>query len=50
MKEFTGINRIGISGYKSIKDESLEILPITVFAGANSTGKSSVMRPLLLLK
>ena len=50
MTEFTGINRIGISGYKSIKDESLEIRPITVLAGANSTGKSSVMQPILLLK
>jgi len=52
---FNGINKIRITGYKSIVDESIadgwiELRPITVLAGANSSGKSSVMQSLLLLK
>jgi hypothetical protein len=45
------INEIRIKGYKSLADETkLEIRPLTILAGANSSGKSSVMQPLLLLK
>lgn len=45
------IHEIRIKGYKSLADETkLEIRPITILAGANSSGKSSVMQPLLLLK
>ena len=50
MVQFTGIDKIKVSGYKSIKECELSILPITVLAGSNSTGKSSMMQPLLLLK
>ncbi len=40
-----------MSGYKSIVDrQTVEIAPLTVLAGANSSGKSSMMQPLLLLK
>ncbi|HVO41137.1 MAG TPA: hypothetical protein VMT34_00875, partial [Aggregatilineales bacterium] len=40
-----------VSGYKSIRDEqSIEIAPLTILAGANSSGKSSMIQPLLLLK
>jgi hypothetical protein len=47
----TAINRIAVCGYKSFgKECSVEIKPLTVLAGANSSGKSSVMQPLLLLK
>src|SRR5947199_7638151 len=46
-----GITRITIGGFKSISQEqSIEIRPLTVLAGANSSGKSSIMQPLLLLK
>ncbi|MBN8459665.1 MAG: DUF3696 domain-containing protein [Verrucomicrobia bacterium] len=45
------INRLTIQGYKSLANEtSLELRPLTILAGANSGGKSSVMQPLLLLK
>jgi predicted ATPase len=46
-----GITRITVAGYKSIsKEQSIEIRPLTILAGANSSGKSSIMQPLLLLK
>jgi predicted ATPase len=46
-----GITRITIAGYKSIvKEQSIEIAPLTILAGANSSGKSSMIQPLLLLK
>ena len=48
--EFQGIDCIRINNYKSIGEATLNIRPITVLAGANSTGKSNVMQPLLLMK
>jgi len=46
-----GISAISVRGYKSLYDECrLEIRPLTILAGANSSGKSSAMQPLLLLK
>src|SRR2546429_8436596 len=46
-----GITRITVGGFKSISQEqSIEIRPLTILAGANSSGKSSIMQPLLLLK
>ena len=46
-----GINRIVVGGYKSLrKEQSIEVRPLTILAGANSSGKSSIMQPLLLLK
>lgn len=45
------ITRISVRGYKSLYEEcSIEICPLTILAGANSSGKSSIMQPLLLLK
>jgi AAA15 family ATPase/GTPase len=42
---------IAVSGFKSIGDEqNIEIRPLTLLAGANSSGKSSMMQPILLLK
>src|SRR5262245_24698232 len=42
---------IGVEGYKSIRDRvELEIRPLTLLAGANSSGKTSVIQPLLLVK
>ena len=45
------IRAIGVKGYKSIRnDQSIEIRPLTLLAGANSSGKSSIMQAVLLLK
>ena len=42
---------IAVAGYKSIFEErEIEIRPLTLLAGANSAGKSSMIQPLLLLK
>ena len=46
-----GITKIAVSGFKSIADEcEINIRPLTILAGANSSGKSSIMQPLLMLK
>jgi len=46
-----GITKISVAGFKSIAEETtLDIKPLTLLAGANSSGKSSFMQPLLLLK
>src|SRR3954468_13534084 len=45
------LSRITVAGFKSIGPErSIEVRPLTLLAGANSSGKSSIMQPLLLLK
>ena len=45
------IDEIQVAGFKSINDEQrIEIRPLTILAGANSSGKSSMMQPVLLLK
>ena len=53
-KEKTGpakITALTVRGFKSIHDETtIQIRPLTVLAGANSSGKSSMIQPLLLLK
>ena len=50
-KTAEGLSRITVSGFKSIREErSIEVRPLTVLAGANSSGKSSMIQPLLLLK
>ncbi|MCY7337200.1 MAG: AAA family ATPase [Chamaesiphon sp.] len=50
-KERQGITKISVCGYKSIKDEcTIDIYPLTILAGANSSGKSSIIQPLLLMK
>jgi predicted ATPase len=46
-----GITRIAVEGFKSIATrQEIEIAPLTILAGANSSGKSSIMQPLLMLK
>lgn len=46
-----GITRIAVEGFKSIaKRQEIEIRPLTILAGANSSGKSAIMQPLLMLK
>ena len=50
-KQPTGITSITVAGFKSIRDEqTIDIRPLTILAGANSSGKSSMMQPLLLIK
>ncbi len=45
------ITRISVCGFKSLAEETaIAIRPLTLLAGANSSGKSSLMQPLLLLK
>ncbi|MDR1924337.1 MAG: DUF3696 domain-containing protein [Planctomycetaceae bacterium] len=51
MKKTQGITKLSVAGFKSIASEiTLDIKPLTLLAGANSSGKSSFMQPLLLLK
>ncbi len=45
-----GITEINVAGFKSIEKGSIEIRPLTILAGANSSGKSSIMQPMLLMK
>src|SRR4051794_12466662 len=46
-----GITGLFVHGFKSLMDPTdLAIRPLTVLAGANSSGKSSILQPLLLLK
>ena len=46
-----GIRSIAVQGFKCLAKESrIEIRPLTILAGANSSGKSSIMQPLLLMK
>lgn len=43
--------KLSVEGYKSIADKcTVEFNGLTVLAGANSSGKSSFMQPLLLIK
>lgn len=45
------IEKITVAGFKSIREEqSIEVRPLTLLAGKNSAGKSSIMQPILLLK
>ena len=50
-KKNEGITKIIVSGFKSLVEErAIDIHPLTILAGANSSGKSSIMQPLLMLK
>lgn len=43
------ISRIGIEGYKSIRNAGLHLGPLTVMVGANDAGKSNVLEAVELL-
>src|SRR5258708_39713604 len=46
-----GITRISVKGFKSLAREvSITVAPLTILAGANSSGKTRVLQPLLLPK
>lgn len=50
-KAATGITSIEVEGFKSLGDPSkIEVRHLTILAGANSSGKSSIMQPLLMMK
>ena len=50
-KNISSITKIAVKGFKSIAEErEIDIRPLTILAGANSSGKSSIMQPLLMLK
>ncbi|KMY49554.1 AAA family ATPase [Peribacillus loiseleuriae] len=50
-RENEGITEITVSGYKSIREsKSIKIKPLTLLAGTNSSGKSSFIQPLLMMK
>jgi hypothetical protein len=45
------LTEITVEGFKSLRDRTtIEVRPLTILAGANSAGKSSIMHPVLLLK
>jgi len=44
------VTSIDITGYKALKNVNLTVRSLTLLAGANSSGKSSILQPLLLLK
>ena len=44
------IKRIKLHGFKSYVDQELEILPLTVLTGLNSSGKSSIIQAIRVLE
>jgi predicted ATPase len=45
------LTKLAVDGFKSISTAlEIQLKPLTVLAGTNSSGKSSIMQPLLLLK
>src|SRR5438270_293440 len=51
MNQVWPITHLSVRGYKSIaRKQGIVVRPLTLLAGANSSGKSSMMQPLLLLK
>jgi predicted ATPase len=42
---------LSVAGYKSLyQKQTVKVVPLTILAGANSSGKSSFMQPFLLMK
>jgi predicted ATPase len=46
----TSIQKIQIEGYKCFANKTFDFKPLTIFAGINSVGKSSVIQSLLLTR
>src|SRR5258708_23396910 len=45
------ITRLSVTGFKSLRNEqTIQLKPLTILAGANSAGKSSIVKPILLFK
>ncbi len=50
-ESFPIISKLAIEGFKSIKDRrEIALKPLTLISGANSSGKTSIFQPLLLMK
>jgi len=43
------ITKWGVKNFKSILDADLELAPLTIFTGVNSSGKSSFLRSIMML-
>ena len=51
VKPLPSLRSISVEGFKSINEElTIDLGKLTVLAGVNSSGKSSIIQPLLLLK
>ena len=51
MEEDPRLTAVEVAGFKSaMEPERVNFRDITILAGANSSGKSTVMQPLLLIK
>lgn len=44
------INSLCLKNFKAFEDQTIQFRPLTLFSGLNSTGKSSVLQSLLLLR
>jgi len=44
------LTRIHVENFKSLKDVSIELKPLTIFIGPNGAGKSSILQAILVLK
>ena len=44
------LKAIKLENYKCFKDETIDIAPLTVLCGVNSSGKSSILKSLLMMK
>ena len=43
------IRQMKISNFKSINNQEIELKPLTIFTGTNSSGKTTLMQSILLL-
>ena len=50
LRSRTHYDALGRGFQVDCREQTIEIRPLTLLAGANSSGKSSMMQPLLLLK
>ena len=44
------LRRIGLSNFKCWKELDIELAPITLLFGTNSSGKTAILQSLLMLK
>ena len=44
------IKKLHLKNFKAFADENFDFKPLTLISGLNSTGKSSVIQPLILLR
>ena len=44
------LRKIGLQNFKCWKELDIDLAPITLFFGANSSGKTAILQSLLMLK